>query len=133
MLSFAPIPGLLLQVLDINALMVLAVAGALSIGDYLEAGAVVVLFAIAAWLEEGCGRKARDAISAVLDLQPTTATLAESGNWTATSISANCRVFSIARAWRHSCELLTWVGQQQAVQRCHPWLLLPHEAANPSV
>ena len=46
------------QVLDINALMLLAVAGALAVGDYTEGAAVVVLFAVAAWLEAGCGRRA---------------------------------------------------------------------------
>ena len=68
-----------LQVLDINALMVLAIAGALAIGDYTEGAAIVVLFAIASWLEEGCGRRARDAVAAVVAMQPATATLADSG------------------------------------------------------
>jgi len=67
-----------LQVLDINALMVLATVGALAIGDYTE-GAAIVLFAVAAWLEAGCGRRARDAVSAVVAMQPATATLADSG------------------------------------------------------
>jgi Cd2+/Zn2+-exporting ATPase len=38
------------RALDINVLMVIAVAGALGIGEWLEAGSVVVLFAIAQWL-----------------------------------------------------------------------------------
>ncbi len=59
--------------------MVLAVAGALAIGDYTEGAAVVVLFAVAAWLEEGCGRRAREAVSAVVAMQPAIATLADSG------------------------------------------------------
>ena len=42
-----------MQVLDINALMLLAVAGAIAIGEHTEGAAVVVLFAVAAWLEEG--------------------------------------------------------------------------------
>ncbi|KAL3158590.1 hypothetical protein ABBQ38_010808 [Trebouxia sp. C0009 RCD-2024] len=69
-------PGL---VLDINALMVLATVGALAIGDYTEGAAIVVLFAIAAWLEAKCGRRAREAVSAVVAMQPATATLADSG------------------------------------------------------
>ena len=59
--------------------MVLATAGALAIGDYTEGAAIVVLFAIASWLEEGCGRTARDAVAAVVAMQPVTATLADSG------------------------------------------------------
>ena len=70
---------LYLQVLDINALMVLATAGALAIGDYTEGAAIVVLFAIASWLEEGCGRRARDAVAAVIAMQPATATLTDTG------------------------------------------------------
>ena len=72
---------LYLQVLDINALMVLATAGALAIGDYTEGATIVVLFAIASWLEEGCGRRARDAVAAVVAMQPATATLADSGEF----------------------------------------------------
>ena len=37
--------------LDINTLMVLAVIGALALGDVFEAASVVFLFAIAQWLE----------------------------------------------------------------------------------
>ena len=70
---------LYLQVLDINALMVLAIAGALAIGDYTEGAAIVVLFAIASWLEAGCGRRARDAVAAVIAMQPATATLTDTG------------------------------------------------------
>lgn len=66
----------LLQVLDINALMILATLGALAIQDYTEGAAVLVLFAVASWLEEGCGRRARDAVSAVVAMQPAFATLA---------------------------------------------------------
>ena len=71
-----------LQVLDINALMVLATVGALAIGDYTEGAAVVVLFAVAAWLEAGCGCKARDVVSDVVAMQPAIATLADSGKST---------------------------------------------------
>ena len=49
------------------------------LGDYTEGAAVVVLFAVAAWLEAGCGCRARDAVSDVVAMQPATATLGDSG------------------------------------------------------
>ena len=60
--------------------MVLATAGALAIGDYTEGSAIVVLFAMAAWLEECYGCRVRDAVSAVVAMQPATAMLADSGD-----------------------------------------------------
>ncbi len=45
--------------LDINVLMVIAVAGALVLRDYLEAASVVFLFAIAQWLEVRTMARAR--------------------------------------------------------------------------
>src|SRR6185295_13048456 len=49
------------RTLDINALMVIAVAGALALGDLLEATSVVFLFAIAQWLEVRPMERARQA------------------------------------------------------------------------
>ncbi|CAL8460942.1 g473 [Coccomyxa elongata] len=66
-------------VLDINTLMVLAVCGAVAIGDYSEGAAVVVLFSFAGYLEDRCSRRARDAIAAVLALKPEKAQLASNG------------------------------------------------------
>lgn len=66
-------------VLDINTLMTIAVAGALAIGQYTEAGVVVVLFSVAEFLERNCSRRARDAVAGVLALKPETAVLADSG------------------------------------------------------
>lgn len=68
-----------LQTLDINILMIIAVAGAIAIGDYTEAAAVVALFGVAEFLEARCSIKARDAIAAVMALKPETAILAQSG------------------------------------------------------
>jgi Cd2+/Zn2+-exporting ATPase len=62
-----------------NTLMTIAVAGAIALGDYMEAAAVVVLFSAAKWLEDGCSACARDAISSVLALKPETAVLAGTG------------------------------------------------------
>jgi Zn2+/Cd2+-exporting ATPase len=56
--------------LDINLLMAIAVAGAISLQQYAEAAAVIVLFAIAQMLEVRTLEHARRAISALLDLTP---------------------------------------------------------------
>jgi Zn2+/Cd2+-exporting ATPase len=56
--------------LDINLLMAIAVAGAISLQQYAEAAAVIVLFAIAQMLEARTLEHARDAIGALLDLMP---------------------------------------------------------------
>ena len=59
------------RTLDINALMVVAVAGALAIGEFEEAAMVVTLFAAAQWLEAQSLDRARKAIARLLDLAPT--------------------------------------------------------------
>ena len=56
--------------LDINVLMVIAVAGALALGEWLEAASVVFLFAVAQWLEVRTMERARQAIRALIDLSP---------------------------------------------------------------
>jgi Cd2+/Zn2+-exporting ATPase len=58
------------RTIDINVLMVIAVAGALALGEYLEAATVVFLFAVAQWLEVRTLARARQAIRALLDLSP---------------------------------------------------------------
>jgi Cd2+/Zn2+-exporting ATPase len=58
------------RTLDINTLMVVAVAGALVLGEWLEAAAVVFLFAVAQWLELRTMERARQAIRALIDLSP---------------------------------------------------------------
>lgn len=65
--------------LDINVLMLIAVAGAISLGDYLEAGSIVFLFTLADWLESRSSDKARMAISSVANLAPQVAFLADNG------------------------------------------------------
>ena len=47
------------RTLDINVLMVVAVLGAMALGDWLEATTVVFLFAIAQWLEVRTMERAR--------------------------------------------------------------------------
>jgi Cd2+/Zn2+-exporting ATPase len=56
--------------LDINVLMVIAVIGAMIIGEYEEAAMVVTLFAAAQWLEAQSLDRARQAIGRLLDVAP---------------------------------------------------------------
>ena len=70
---------MLLQMLDINFLMTVAVGGALALQDVTEATSVVVLFSLADWLESACCASAKNAIAGVLALKPDMARLAETG------------------------------------------------------
>ena len=67
------------RTLDINTLMIVAVAGALLIGEWLEAAAVVCLFAVAQWLEMRTMERARQAIRALIDLSPREALVRRDG------------------------------------------------------
>lgn len=58
------------KTVDINVLMVIAVAGALALGEWMEASSVVFLFALAQWLEARTLERARQAIRALVDLTP---------------------------------------------------------------
>jgi len=58
---------------DMNLLMVLAVAGAVAIGEWFEGATVAFLFAVALLLEHWSVGRARRAIESLLDLSPTTA------------------------------------------------------------
>ncbi|XP_019247745.1 PREDICTED: cadmium/zinc-transporting ATPase HMA3-like isoform X2 [Nicotiana attenuata] len=65
--------------LDINILVLIAVAGSIALHDYWEAGTIVFLFAIAEWLESRASHKATAAMSSLVNIVPPTAVLAESG------------------------------------------------------
>jgi Zn2+/Cd2+-exporting ATPase len=67
------------RTLDINTLMVVAVAGALVLGEWLEAAGVVFLFAVAQWLELRTMEHARQAIRALIDLSPREALVRSGG------------------------------------------------------
>ena len=67
------------RVLDINALMVVAVVGALVLDEWLEAATVIWLYAIAGWLEARSMDRARHAIRALMTLAPATATVRRAG------------------------------------------------------
>jgi Cd2+/Zn2+-exporting ATPase len=71
--------SLRLRVLDINVLMVIAVAGAAALGEWLEAAAVIWLFGIAEWLEHQSLERSRHAIRALMTLAPDVATLRVAG------------------------------------------------------
>jgi Cd2+/Zn2+-exporting ATPase len=58
------------RTIDINVLMVIAVAGATALGEWLEGASVVFLFAVAQWLEVRTMERARQAIRALIDLSP---------------------------------------------------------------
>ena len=68
------------RTLDINVLMIVAVIGAIALGDWGEAASVVFLFAIAQWLEVRTLERARQAIRALLDLSPQEALVKRHGH-----------------------------------------------------
>src|SRR5262249_50881001 len=59
--------------LDINVLMMIAATGAIVLGEWSEAAAVVFLFSLAQTLEARTLERARTAIRALMDLTPTEA------------------------------------------------------------
>ncbi|CAI9783389.1 unnamed protein product [Fraxinus pennsylvanica] len=65
--------------LDINILVVIAVAGSIALKDYWEAGTIVFLFTIAKWLESRASRKATAVMSSLVNVVPQRAVLADSG------------------------------------------------------
>lgn len=67
---------------DMNVLMVVAVIGAVCIGQLFEAATVIFLFSLALLLESWSVDRARKAISALLDLSPKLARVKENGNLT---------------------------------------------------
>lgn len=69
--------------LNINALMTIAVIGALFIGHWPEAAMVTFLFALAEWIEGKSLDRARYAIHSVLELAPETAQVLLDGTWQA--------------------------------------------------
>ncbi len=56
--------------IDINVLMLFAATGAIALGEWSEAAAVVFLFAVAQALEAGTLERARNSIRALMDLTP---------------------------------------------------------------
>lgn len=70
------------KALNINALMSIAVTGAILIGQWPEAAMVIVLFTLAEYIETLSLQRARNAIGGLLSLAPTTAEVQQSdGSW----------------------------------------------------
>jgi Cd2+/Zn2+-exporting ATPase len=68
--------------LNINALMTVAVTGALLIGQWPEAAMVMALYAIAEWIEARAADRARNAIAGLLALAPAQAEVRQDdGSW----------------------------------------------------
>lgn len=65
--------------LDINTLMVIAVAGAIALGDWWEAATVIWLFDAAEWLEGWTVRRARHAVRAAMAVIPERALVSRAG------------------------------------------------------
>jgi Zn2+/Cd2+-exporting ATPase len=68
------------RVLDIYVLMLVAVAGAVALGQWSEGASVVFLFALAQLLESRAMERARGAIRALMDLAPQTALVKHGGH-----------------------------------------------------
>ncbi|HEY3384462.1 MAG TPA: heavy metal translocating P-type ATPase [Vicinamibacterales bacterium] len=66
--------------LDINVLMLVAVTGAVIIGEWSEGAAVIFLFALAQWLETRSMDRARHAIRALMELAPAEALVRRNGS-----------------------------------------------------
>lgn len=58
---------------DMNLLMVVAVVGAIALGEYFEAATVAFFFSLSLYLESWSVGRVRNAVSALLDLAPPTA------------------------------------------------------------
>lgn len=81
--------------LNINALMSIAVTGAMLIGQWPEAAMVAVLFAVAELIEAKSLDRARNAIRGLLQLAPELATIQIDGQWSdvpAKSVALDARV-----------------------------------------
>lgn len=67
------------ELFDENFLMALASIGAICIGEYAEAAAVMILYQIGEFLQDKAVDSSRDSIRALMDIRPDTANLVEDG------------------------------------------------------
>lgn len=76
------------KTLNISSLMLIAITGAVLIGEWPEAAMVTVLFALAERIEVYSLDKAREAIRKLMEIAPDVATVkAADGSWQSTSVS----------------------------------------------
>lgn len=75
-------------VLDMHVLMAVAALGALGIEEYVEAGAVLFLFAIARTLEQRTLDRARTEVRSLMDLAPVEATVLRHGHQVVVPVEA---------------------------------------------
>ena len=78
-IAASAIGALRYKILGIDALVTMAVTGAMLIGEYWEASAVTFLFMLGSYLETKTIEKTRSAIKALLDLAPVTARVLRDG------------------------------------------------------
>lgn len=76
------------RTLNINALMSIAVTGAVLIGQWPEAAMVMVLFALAEAIEARSLARARRAVESLMAMAPETATVLVAGRWTMQSVAS---------------------------------------------
>jgi Cd2+/Zn2+-exporting ATPase len=76
------------RTLNINALMTIAVTGAVLIGQWPEAAMVMFLFAVAEAIEARSLARARRAVEGLMAMAPETATVKVAGQWTTLSAAA---------------------------------------------
>jgi len=74
--------------LDMHVLMAVAALGALGIGEWVEAGAVLFLFAIARELEQRTLHRARSEVRSLMDLAPFEATVLRHGHHVTVPVEA---------------------------------------------
>ena len=68
------------ELFDENFLMALASIGAICIGEYAEAAAVMILYQLGEFLQDKAVDSSRDSIRALMDIRPDTANLVGDGN-----------------------------------------------------
>jgi Zn2+/Cd2+-exporting ATPase len=103
------ITALLAGRLNINALMSVAVTGAVFIGQWAEAAMVMALYAIAELIEARAVERARNAITGLMAMAPETATVRQADGDLAGTASRRC---AGARDRAHSA------GRTRAARRC---------------
>jgi Cd2+/Zn2+-exporting ATPase len=69
------------RTLGIKTLVTLAAVGAVLVGEYWEAAAVVFLFSLGSYLEGRTMRRTRNALEELLEMAPDTATVRREGEW----------------------------------------------------